>query len=399
MTQRTIQLKILSIAALILACVIPLLNLVYAQSVPNTVKSESRQVIPLFTGLKTNIPIGEVEGVELSINIALLDALGREPRPVLVLIHGGGLIKGDKARFNSRLEKMASKGIVAASVIKNQYNYLKVRGPMKLIVLAGAVIIFLSSQGLAGQNSRVVLASDVRWEALNPARGDDSPQAGTLWGDRKAAVPTGFLAKFADGFSSPPHIHNVTYRAVVISGKIHNDDPEAAPMWMPSGSFWTQPKGEVHITAAKGTHNVALVEIDNGPYLVLPTDQVFDSGERPINIDSSNIVWVDMPVIPVSAKRPKVAHLWSDKKKNQSHGKFIKLAAGFNGKIVTESTDFHAVVIKGEIHYHEKSAKFLEPGSYFGSKGKAEHKISSRETEVSIIYIRSNGGFTMIVDE
>ena len=93
--------------------------------------------------------------------------------------------------------------------------------------------------------SEVILASEVKWEQLNPARGDDSPQAGTLWGDRKGTVPTGFLARFAEGFSSPPHIHNTTYRAVVISGLIHNDDPDAAPMWMPAGSFWTQPKGEV----------------------------------------------------------------------------------------------------------------------------------------------------------
>ncbi|MET0000674.1 MAG: DUF4437 domain-containing protein, partial [Candidatus Thiodiazotropha lotti] len=130
----------------------------------------------------------------------------------------------------------------------------------------------------------MVLASEINWEQLNPARGDKSPQAGTLWGDRKGSVPTGFLAKFVDGFSSPPHIHNVTYRAVVISGTIHNDDPDAADMWMPAGSFWTQPKGEVHITSAKGSTNIALVEIERGPYLVLPVEKAFDAGERPINV-------------------------------------------------------------------------------------------------------------------
>ena len=88
----------------------------------------------------------------------------------------------------------------------------------------------------------LVLTSEVEWQQLNTARGDKSPQSATLWGDRKGAVPTGFLARFVDGYSSPPHIHNVTYRAVVISGRIHNDDPDAADMWMPAGSFWTQPK-------------------------------------------------------------------------------------------------------------------------------------------------------------
>ncbi|PWJ58144.1 uncharacterized protein DUF4437, partial [Dyadobacter jejuensis] len=95
--------------------------------------------------------------------------------------------------------------------------------------------------------NKVVLSSEIVWEKLNPARGEQSPQAGTIWGDRKGEIATGFLAKFTDGFSSPPHIHNVTYRAVVIKGMIHNDDPKAENMWMKTGSFWTQPVGESHI--------------------------------------------------------------------------------------------------------------------------------------------------------
>jgi hypothetical protein len=178
----------------------------------------------------------------------------------------------------------------------------------------------------------VVTVSEVKWEQLNPTRGDKSPQAGTLWGDRKGAVPTGFLVKFVDGFSSPPHIHNATYRAVVISGLIHNDDPDAAEMWMPAGSFWTQPKGEVHITAAKGATNVALVEIDVGPYLVLPAEEAFDSGERPINVDASNIVWVDPPGVHASDNGPKLAYLWGNLEDGQSNGSFVKLPAGFMGR-------------------------------------------------------------------
>ena len=100
--------------------------------------------------------------------------------------------------------------------------------------------------------NKVKHSSEIEWEQLNPARGDQSPQAGTIWGDRKGEVATGFLAKFVDGFSSPPHIHNVSYRALVLEGLVHNDDPGASEMWMPTGSFWTQPAGEPHITSAKG---------------------------------------------------------------------------------------------------------------------------------------------------
>ena len=165
---------------------------------------------------------------------------------------------------------------------------------IKLTLMAlTALVAANSAQVGAGQDDAptdLVLASEVTWEQLNPARGDKSPKAGTLWGDRNGTGPTGFLVQFADGFSSPPHIHNVSYRGMVISGLIHNDDPGAADMWLPTGSFWTQPKGEVHITAAKGTTNVAYIEIEKGPYLVLPPEEAFDSGERPINVDASNIV-------------------------------------------------------------------------------------------------------------
>ena len=249
-----------------------------------------------------------------------------------------------------------------------------------------------------GPTPEVILASEVTWEKLNPARGDKSPQAGTLWGDRKGAVPTGFLAKFVDGFSSPPHIHNATYRAVVISGHIHNDDPDAADMWMPAGSFWTQPKGEVHITAAKGATNVALVEIDKGPYLVLPPEEAFDSGERPINIDASNIVWVDPPGMPAAADGPKLAYLWGNQQDGQPNGTFVKFPAGFTGAIYSHGATFRAVVIKGTLQYLGTDIKILEPGSYLGSKGESAHQMSFKTSEESIIYVRADGRYDITGD-
>ena len=245
----------------------------------------------------------------------------------------------------------------------------------------------------------VILTSEVNWEKLNPARGEKSPQAGTLWGDRHGTGPTGFLVKFVDGFSSPPHTHNVSYRGVVISGLIHNDDPNAAELWLPTGSFWTQPKGEVHITAAKGGTNVAYIEIEQGPYLVLPTKEAFDSGERPINIDASNIVWIDQPGIPTSADGPQVAFLWGDPQDNQLNGTFVKLPAGFAGKINSHGSTFRAVVIKGQPQYQapgETEVKSLEPGSYFSSQEASVHQLSSKAGEESIIYVRTDGEYDVI---
>ena len=266
-----------------------------------------------------------------------------------------------------------------------------------------AFVVANSAHAGASQNDApidVVLTSEVKWEQLNPARGDKSPKAGTLWGDRNGTGPTGFLVKFVDGFSSPPHIHNVSYRGVVISGLIHNDDPDAADMWLPTGSFWTQPKGEVHITAAKGSTNVAYIEIEQGPYLVLPTEEAFDSGERPVNVDASNIVWIDQPGIPASADGPKVAFLWGNPQDDQLNGTLVKLPAGFTGKIDSHGSTFRAVVIKGQPQYQvpgETDVKTLEPGSYFTSMGESVHQVSSKAGEESIIYVRTDGKYDVIL--
>lgn len=243
-------------------------------------------------------------------------------------------------------------------------------------------------------SNKVVLASEVEWTPLNAARGDQSPQAGTLWGDRSKEVATGFLVKFKEGFSSPPHIHNVTYRGVVIEGLIHNDDPNAEKMWMPAGSFWTQPAGEAHITAAKGTENMAFIEIQEGPYLVKPTEQAFDNGERPLNVDKSNIVWVDLNKKPNASNSPKIAYFWGNPQGEEAYGTLIKLPAGYTGKIRSHGASFRAVVTQGQTEYKlEKETKTLDPGSYFSSNGKSLHEVSSEAGTESILYVRTDGKF------
>ncbi|MEM9544856.1 MAG: DUF4437 domain-containing protein [Bacteroidota bacterium] len=253
---------------------------------------------------------------------------------------------------------------------------------------------------IVSPTNKVLLSSEIEWEKLNPARGDKSPQAGTIWGDRKGSATTGFLAKFVDGFSSPPHIHNVTYRAVVIKGLVHNDDPNAENMWMKPGSFWTQPAGEIHITSAKGKENIALVEINKGPYLVKPTDEAFDNGERPINIDVSNIVWLDHQksnwVDPGS--KAEISILLESKSNTNLKSLFVKIPAKYNGEIKTDGRMMHAVIIKGAVNYvlpQNNKTKTLDTGSYFGSEDQAIHTISNIAEGEVVIYIRTNGSINV----
>ncbi|MEP1448014.1 MAG: alpha/beta hydrolase [Paraglaciecola sp.] len=68
-------------------------------------------------GLHENIPIGELDGVKLSINIAFPATLSKQARPVLMMIHGGGFLKGNKNNNNARIQKLSKRGFVAASVM------------------------------------------------------------------------------------------------------------------------------------------------------------------------------------------------------------------------------------------------------------------------------------------
>ncbi|MEG9862931.1 MAG: DUF4437 domain-containing protein [Parvularculales bacterium] len=260
----------------------------------------------------------------------------------------------------------------------------------QILSLVGFVFLLSSNTFASDPSKELVLQPEIKWSPLNPARGDKSPQAGQLWGDRTNQGPSGFLVKFADGFSSPPHIHNVTYRGVVISGLVHNDDPKAENMWLPSGSFWTQPAGEAHITAAQGEHNIAYIEIEDGPYLVQPESEAFDNGERPVNVDQSNLVWLNASDVTWidQADGVKMAFLWGVPTDQTLNGSFIKFPANFSGKIENNGSDFRAIIVKGQAGYKGSS---LNAGSYFGAVKPETHEISS--VEETVIYVRTNGTF------
>lgn len=252
---------------------------------------------------------------------------------------------------------------------------------MRRIFILGVLLV--SFMGCAHQDKtstslKVLAVNDVNWEKLNPARGDKSPQAGTLWGDRKAAVETGFLAKFVDGFSSPPHIHNASYRAIVIEGLIHNDDANAAKMWMPKGSYWTQPKGEAHITAAKGSHNFALVEIDKGPYLVKPIDKSFDSSQRPYNIHASNIIWRNQGSYDV-------VNLWKNSL-NIVTGSLLR----FQDRLSIDVSSARLVVISGDLGFNEQ---VLKPGSLITESKSSTLNLTCKSSEC-IFYLKTTNKFS-----
>ncbi|MFD2167476.1 DUF4437 domain-containing protein [Thalassotalea euphylliae] len=262
------------------------------------------------------------------------------------------------------------------------------------LIITSIFPLFISSFSYAtpAKVSVVISAEQVQWGYLNPLRGDKSPGAADLWGDRTKDTATGMLVRFNKGFSSPPHIHNISYRGVVIQGAMHNDDPTAGKMWMPTGSFWTQPAGENHITAADGQTNLIYLEIDSGPYLVKPSKEAFNNGELPINLAASNMVWV-------SSKQDDLAtsFLWGSAEPGQTGGVLVKLPKGYKGQLKVNGNELKAVVISGELSYQSEeitSSTSLQAGSYFSSSSPFTHELTAASE--TTLYIRSDNQFQFI---
>ncbi len=133
------------------------------------------------------------------------------------------------------------------------------------------------------------------------------------------------------------------------------------------------------------------LEIDSGPYLVKPSTEKFDNGERPVNIHRDNMVWLsEYESALVSGEDIKLAHLWQNKA-NSTQGMLVKLSKGAKGFLFGQSDEFKAVVIQGIASYQSNETSHvvkLNAGSFFSSKGEFEHLLST-ESE-TIIYVRTD---------
>ncbi len=266
---------------------------------------------------------------------------------------------------------------------------------MRVFVTAIVLLSGVMLHTIANANPQLRAVEELQWGYLNPARGDKGPAAADLWGDRTDNTASGILLRFPPGFSSPEHIHNVSYRGVVIEGELHNDDAAAEALWMPPGSYWTQPAGASHITAANGRTNIAFIEIDRGPYRVLPTEQAHDNGERPLNLHSLNLVWLRLANERVGGDSEVfLSYLWGDPVAGELHGAMIKVPAGFVGELSVSADEFRAVVIDGVlIHSGVSPQRELAPGSYFGSSGSFAHAISAAGNDEVTLYVRTDGQY------
>ncbi len=290
------------------------------------------------------------------------------------------------------------------SLVRQIYRHLALIGLGLVVTLINGHLA-ASTDHSPALKTYVVSFDEVVWTPLNPARGKLGPRAATLWGDRTNMGKTGFLVSFRKGFASPPHIHNVSYRGIVISGRIHNDDPAAEDMWLTPESYWTQPAGHVHITSAHADTNLAYIEIDQGPYLVRPTSEAFDNGETSLNLDRSNLVWINTADIEWTGKpgrTTQLAFLWGRPNADTMFGSLLRLPAGFRGSLRSGASEFRALTILGQTglstpNTEEKRA--LAPGSYFGSDGVASFDISCNGPTICTLYLATADTFSLTATE
>lgn len=132
------------------------------------------------------------------------------------------------------------------------------------------------------------------------------------------------------------------------------------------------------------------METDHGPYLVKPTGEAFDSGERPINVDASNIVWVPFVHEHGEPEGVLISYLWGEHRKGQSRGVFLRFPPGFVGAIQASGEHFHGVVIQGNLKHAAGDGRILTAGSYFGAKGDSVHRVGNSSDQPVVIYIRTD---------
>ncbi|MCO4772211.1 MAG: DUF4437 domain-containing protein, partial [Deltaproteobacteria bacterium] len=152
-----------------------------------------------------------------------------------------------------------------------------------------------------------------------------------------------------------------------------------------------------HITAAKGTDTTIFLEILSGPYLVQPADEAFDGGERPINVEARNLMWLSAADAEwVGDAGPQVAYLWGKVAAGETHGSFLKLPPGYAGTLSTKAPLLRVVTTQGSTEVAlsgQKASQRLEPGSYFASKGEAAHSVSCVGDGDCILYVHAEGKY------
>ncbi len=96
----------------------------------------------------------------------------------------------------------------------------------------------------------MVTPDQVDYQPLNPARGDASPQAGTLWGDLDDGGLSASFVKLPAGHTSDLSVESDRLRAVIVDGAlIHSVAGLETQSELGAGGFFESDAGVPHALA------------------------------------------------------------------------------------------------------------------------------------------------------
>ncbi|WP_416307488.1 alpha/beta hydrolase fold domain-containing protein [Neptunicella sp. SCSIO 80796] len=192
-----------------------------------------------------DVPIGKIDGVTLSMEIALPAVVNSKPRPALVAIHGGAWRKGNKNKFAGKIISFAKQGYVGVSLMYRlapDYQF-----PAQVEdVKAGIRFLKVHHQQYAIDPDRIIAigasAGGHLATMLGTTGNDDSFNQHGLWTDVDSSVfavvnfsgpTTNFLSDFSINWSSmalflggnPKEIPNIARAAMPITYLDKNDPP------------------------------------------------------------------------------------------------------------------------------------------------------------------------------
>ncbi|MFC4992891.1 DUF4437 domain-containing protein [Rubritalea tangerina] len=150
---------------------------------------------------------------------------------------------------------------------------------------------------------------------------------------------------------------------------------------------------------------MAYIEIDSGPYLVMPKEKAFDKGERPVNIVPSNLVWLKHAqtswITPHTSESPspEIAFLWGNPSAQQKSGSFLRLPNTFKGEIKSQNGLLRIVVVKGQLNDTQDPILTLSPGEFFTIKDNQSMPIQTEADNDCTLYIHADGAYTVTTAE
>ena len=93
-----------------------------------------------------------------------------------------------------------------------------------------------------------------------------------------------------------------------------------------------------------------------------------------------------------------MAHLWGEIAGKEKNGSFVKMPAGYSGKLSTAAPLMRVVTIGGVTQVQVSGGsdtQKLDPGSYFGSMGEASHQVSCVSGDECILYLHTEGKYQL----